>query len=535
MPNQAELLIPYREISSYARPPVLVGVVTDSNPPPRWVDALFGFLKQTPLIEARLFTIAPRDQPAISRPAWLTDRLYSASRSRFDPFGCNAPFEANSVSPVSIVDIQAAGFGVIIWIADQPNPDVVIHSLAQHGVFTIRLGEESRAIPYWDEVAENRVTSTASIFWHDTSFAQGRLVREAETSTSQGLFVTTNSGQPLVALMRMLTSLCMEIQRDGAQFEERVRHLSIQLRARAEQLAYPSNFQAARFLVNKLARSAYRRYANRGKQGRWFVAMRPNRGGCVTDRSRVDLSGFAQVPLPNGVQEMADPFLWEARGRQYLLFEEVATGQSRGRLACVEVLQDGSCAEMEIILDRPYHLSYPCVVPSNGELFLVPESSAANRIDVYRFSRFPSELELVSSPIVGVGLVDTTPVYINGRWYIFTTTQEPFMESLLFSATRLDGPWEFHPCNPVSTSVRNCRSAGQIFWKDGRLFRPTQDCSVQYGYAVTINELTKLTPHEFEERPVSYLPPTWTPGLLGTHTWNESAALQVIDGMRLTQ
>jgi hypothetical protein len=282
-------------------------------------------------------------------------------------------------------------------------------------------------------------------------------------------------------------------------------------------------------------RSAHRRWITHGKKPRWFIALRPNKGESITEPERLTLTGFKDVPLPKGVEAMADPFLWEAGGTHYLLFEEVAAGQLRGRLACVEVLQDGSFSEMKIILDRPYHLSYPCVVPLNGDLFLLPETADANRVDLYRFSRFPWEMELVSSPIEGVALVDTTPVFMDDHWYFFTTTPEPFMETLLFSATRLEGPWSLHPCNPVSTSVRSCRSAGQLFWRGGRLFRPTQDCSVRYGYAIAVNEVTRLTPHEFEERPVSYVPPSWRPDLLGTHTWNESSAFQVIDGIRNLQ
>jgi hypothetical protein len=329
----------------------------------------------------------------------------------------------------------------------------------------------------------------------------------------------------------MLAVLCLEVQGGDSQFEERVRGLATQ-RLDRDPFESPSNFEAARFIGMKLMRSAHLRWITREKTPKWFVAMRPNRGESITDPARLNLQGFKEVPLPRGVEAMADPFLWEAGGTHYLLFEEVAAGQSRGRLACAEVLRDGSCSEMKIILDRPYHLSYPCVVPVKGDLFLLPETAAAKRVDIYRFSRFPWELELVSSPIEGVALVDTTPIFIDGHWYFFTTTEEPFMETLLFSATRLEGPWSLHPCNPVSTSVRNSRSAGQLFWRGGRLFRPTQDCSVRYGYAIAVNEVSKLTPHEFEERPVSYLPPSWRPDLLGTHTWNESSDFQVIDGIR---
>jgi hypothetical protein len=230
---------------------------------------------------------------------------------------------------------------------------------------------------------------------------------------------------------------------------------------------------------------------------------------------------------------MADPFVWETGGRDYLFFEEVAAGSSKGRLGCVEVFENGSCSEMKIILERSYHLSYPCVAPADGELFLLPESVETGCVDLFRFSRFPEEVELVARPVEGLALVDTTPVFLNDRWYFFTTTVPPFMESLLFWSDRLDGAWHLHPCSHISCSVRNRCSAGNLFWRNGRLYRPTQDCSVRYGYAIQVNEVTRLTPTEFEERGVNWIPPVWSQGLRGTHTWNESSRLQVVDGIRL--
>lgn len=531
-PPQGTLFLPYKKTLLNGAGSLRVGVVLDRDQPSPWVDALLTFLRQIPGIDIHLLTVAVRNPSELKRPAWLMDRLYSASRARFDPFGDVALDGAVSVALESVDAIRAAGCGVIIWLARCQEVGVKLSNLAKHGVFTVRLGDRNRTIPFWDEVANGSVTSTATIFWHDSSFAQGRAVREAETSTVPGLFFTMNAEQPLVATIRMLAALCLEVQWRDTQFEELVRGLPAQSLAGAVPPECSSNFEAARFVAMKLMRSVHLRWATRGKTPRWFIAMRPNSGESITDSARLNLTGFTEAPLPRGVEAMADPFLWEAAGSQYLLFEEVAAGRSRGRLGCVEVLKDGSCSEMKIILDRPYHLSYPCVVPLGGDLFLLPETAEANRVDLYRFTRFPWEVELVSSPIEGVALVDTTPVFIDGHWYFFTTTMEPFMETVLFSATRLEGPWSLHPCNPVSTSVRNCRSAGQLFWKGGRMFRPTQDCSVRYGYGIAVNEVTKLTPSEFEEHPVSYLPPSWSPGLLGTHTWNESSRFQVLDGIR---
>ena len=469
-----------------------MGVVLDHNDPPPWVDALLSFLRRLPGVDVRLLTLSDGRPVVSKRPPWLTDRIYSVSRAKFDPFGDITVARTQTATIESVDAIRAAGCGLLIWLAAYPDPGVALEGLAEHGIFTVRLGERNHLIPFWDEVANSRVTSIVTVFWHETSFSNGRAVRKLETSTVPGLFFTLNAAEPLVRAIRVLAVLRLEIPATAAGSSRKSSAVFHRMRWKLPPLAdYPTSLDSARFrCLRKMARSARVRWENQRKDARWFVAMRPNSGACITDPNRPDLTGFKDVPLPSGTAGMADPFLWEAEGRNYLLFEELAAGSSRGRLGCAEVFENGSCSRDE---DRrfssPTTSPNSCVVPLRGDLFLLPETAEANRVDLYRFSRFPKELELVSSPIEGVALVDTTPVFIDEHWYFFTTTMEPFMETLLFSATRLEGPWSLHPRNPVSTSVRSCRSAGQLFWRDGRLFRPTQDCSARYGYAIAVNEV----------------------------------------------
>ena len=532
-PDHSTLLLPFKISSPSGAQPLRTGIVMEGQQTAPWVEALLKFLNQIPGIDLFQTSLSIDAAPAAKRPGWLIDRLYKASRAKFDPFG--DPASHTMDGNASLDDIRAAGCDVIIWLAGSQFPDVKLSGLAKHGVFTVRWGAGNHAIPFWKEVANNCVTSFATIYWHDHSLAQGRDVQSAELSSSPGLYITLNAEQPLIAAIRMLASLLLEIQSDGPRFAGRAKRIEPQPLPVGLPPDYPSDCETARFAAGKLMRSAYRRWATRDKSAKWFISIRPNRSQSITDQSRIHLQGLQEVPLPNGVEAMADPFLWEAGGRNYLLFEEVARSKTRGRLACVEILKNGAYSEMKIILDKPYHLSYPCVIPENGELFLLPEAAEAKRVEMYRFTKFPWEMEHVATAIDGVALVDTTPIFIDGTWYFFTTTQEPFMETLLFCSSRLEGPWKLHPSNPVSLSVKNSRSAGQLFWKDGRLYRPTQDCSVCYGYAVVVNEVTKLTPTEFEERMVSYIPPTWSANLLGTHTWNENSAFQVVDGIRYAQ
>lgn len=493
------------------------------------MDALARLLKEIPGVEVVLAALGQGAGEAMHVP-WLTGRFCNASRKRFDAFQPSGQAEGACRWEA----LRVAGCGVILWCAERREAEA-LEGFARYGILSVRFGKGNRAIPFWDEVAEGKVTSHTTIFWHETTLTEGRAVRNAETSTKQGLFLTEAMQPPLVAAMRMLAGLCLDMRdmeiRGSGEFVERVKRLPLEtLRPNGEE-GYPSNGETARFISTKLAQSASLRWTAREKRLKWFIALRPNMDQTITGSSP-DLSGFRDLALPENVAEMADPFLWEHGEKQYLLFEEIGMGRTNGRLACAELKADGLLGEMRILLEKPYHLSYPCVVAANGELYLLPESSQAKRVDLYRFRRFPWEMELVATPLQGVGVVDTTPVEVDGVWYIFTTTREPFLETLLFTASRLDGPWTLHPANPVSTSVRSSRSAGQLFRRNGKLFRPAQDCSVRYGYGMTINEVTRLTRDEFAERPVSYLAPSWGSGLLGTHTWNESSTFQVVDGMR---
>src|ERR1041385_3879445 len=194
----------------------------------------------------------------------------------------------------------------------------------------------------------------------------------------------------------MLAELCLEMRDHGPEFAARTRAIPSET-VRAAGPACPSSLEAAGFIARKIAKSARLRWhARSNRDAKWFVAIRPNRGESVDDAG---LSGFHEIALPGGIQMMADPFLCEFEERSFVLFEEVAAGQSRGRIACTRIAPDGSCEEHAIVLERPYHVSYPCVVPHAGDLFLMPESADASRVDLYRFTRFPSQVELVATPI----------------------------------------------------------------------------------------------------------------------------------------
>jgi hypothetical protein len=229
----------------------------------------------------------------------------------------------------------------------------------------------------------------------------------------------------------------------------------------------------------------------------------------------------------------ADPFVVQRDGRTVIFFEELPEGESCGKIALVEVMDDESVSEHRVVLERDYHLSYPFLFEYQGSLFMIPESAAANRVEAFRCIKFPDQWESHAVLLDGVRAFDPTLIEYENRWWLFVTIQHNGNcsdgELHLFYA---DGPfeeWTPHPLNPINVDVRSARPAGELFWEEGELFRPAQDCSVCYGYALTIMKIIRMNEREYEEVETQKILPDWSPGALGTHTVNSSGEVTVYD------
>jgi hypothetical protein len=135
--------------------------------------------------------------------------------------------------------------------------------------------------------------------------------------------------------------------------------------------------------------------------------------------------------------------------------------------------------------------------------------------------------------MAGVYAVDATLVDVNGSWWMFANmTVEGAVntdELHIFQAPSPFGPWRAHRRNPVKSDGRCARPAGKLFYWNGDLYRPSQDCSGRYGSAVVINQVVRLNECEYREMAVSRIEPKWAPHLLATHTLNSAPGMTVAD------
>ncbi|MGE0225989.1 MAG: hypothetical protein AB7F35_18280 [Acetobacteraceae bacterium] len=223
--------------------------------------------------------------------------------------------------------------------------------------------------------------------------------------------------------------------------------------------------------------------------------------------------------LPDGTRVVMAEYLHQWNGRGEVWKAEVPPGQALDQ------------AQLRPWIRAGCHLSYPFPVRDEvGRLCLLTESWEASALHLWREEG--GTLRLVG-PILDRPVVDATPWHDGTRWWLFCTLHgDGANERLhLFHSDRLAGPWIPHPGNPVKIDAGSARPAGPLFHVDGRLVRPSQDCSRTYGGAVVLNAVTRLDPDGFEETPIRRLEPQpeYPHGL---HTLCPAGDVTIIDGKR---
>lgn len=220
-------------------------------------------------------------------------------------------------------------------------------------------------------------------------------------------------------------------------------------------------------------------------------------------------------------------------GVDAVFFEEYPHALRRGVISCAVLQPGGQLGAPQRVLERPYHLSYPFVFRDGDQVYMVPESSGNHTVDLYECTEFPHRWTHRKTLLENISATDATLYYDGARWWMFATIGEEgsysWDELHLFSADTLVSSWTPHPMNPVKCDSGSARPAGPLFRRNGRLMRPTQDCSSSYGGAVNLCEIEILSLTDFRERIVDRLDPVMFPGMNGLHTLAASDRIEVVD------
>ena len=246
------------------------------------------------------------------------------------------------------------------------------------------------------------------------------------------------------------------------------------------------------------------------KRGIPFVQPREHWSiGIVEGRSPFDFANSARsnpVLTAGDVTDVpakfvADPFLIRESGGWFLFFEVYNRDTQQGDLAYATSPDTKTWTYAKVILDEPFHLSYPYVFEWRGDYYLIPESFEARSVRLYRAVRFPEEWRFVGTLVEDRELVDNSIAYFDGQWWLFSC--ETNNDTLrLFHAGQLTGPWTEHPSSPiVRGDLHKARPSGRVLVHDGRLYRYTMDVAPPTGtHRVFAYEIMEITPTTYAER-----------------------------------
>jgi hypothetical protein len=292
----------------------------------------------------------------------------------------------------------------------------------------------------------------------------------------------------------------------------------------------PTNRQMARFLGRQAVRAVATRARGVTKADVWTVGVVSN---VVVGPGGVDVGAIEWVPELKRSGYLADPFPATRDGRTAILVEEFDEATNRGTISALE-RDDGGWRLHSAVLDPGVHASYPHLVEHGGELYCIPETWQARRVDIWRCDTFPTEWSRAGTLLEGRAVVDPTLVHRDGRWWLLGTLKddEPDAKLHAWSARELFGPYEPHPLNPVKIDVTSSRPAGTPFVVDGVLYRPAQDCSTSYGGGVVLNRVVALDERGLVEVTVGRVDTGAGRYESGAHTLASGGGMWVVDGRR---
>ncbi|SFP38489.1 hypothetical protein SAMN03159463_04141 [Mesorhizobium sp. NFR06] len=265
----------------------------------------------------------------------------------------------------------------------------------------------------------------------------------------------------------------------------------------------------------------------------WRVGWRETGGKDLYDLRAHPQSGWRDL-ADDGSRFYADPFPVLYRGQVTLFVEDYVHRTGKAILSAVAFGPNGPAGQPKPVLELPYHLSYPFVFERDGQMWMVPESSANRSVDLYRATAFPGGWVKEATLLSDIVASDATLVEHGGRWWMFATVRDgggAFSDQLyLWSAPDFRGPWTPHTKNPVLIDIASARPAGRMVSRGGQLLRPVQDCRRSYGAALGIARVTQLDESGMEQVVETILNPGagWAGRKL--HTLNEAGGLEFIDG-----
>lgn len=230
----------------------------------------------------------------------------------------------------------------------------------------------------------------------------------------------------------------------------------------------------------------------------------------------------------------ADPFLINEKGRTYLFFELYDCIKEKGCIAFREIINEDDLGPVQVVVDEKFHLSFPYIFKINEQIYMIPESSSANKILLYKAIEFPNKWALEKMLLDNVKAVDSIILQYGNLRGILTSIENGGSCVLQNHFYILNDQLDIINDRVVSSiGSYGIRNAGKILQFNGDTYRVAQDCSNgEYGKGLVLFKINKITENELSEAVIHYIQGNVKIAnneYVGVHTYNSTKDYEVID------
>jgi hypothetical protein len=271
--------------------------------------------------------------------------------------------------------------------------------------------------------------------------------------------------------------------------------------------------------------------STRNYENRWSVSYL-KKNSINANLSKAHTIRFSQSGF------LADPFVIERDDQAYCFVEEFSYKENKGKIVAY-LLNDSEAKPLGTVLEEDFHLSFPYLVESNNNLYMIPESAENRDIRLYRNIIFPNVWELDTILIDDVDAADSIVFFKDNTWFLLTNICSSGLgdhqsELHLYTSTELDSD-QWKPCkaNPIIFDSLKARNGG-FFTYNNKMYRVNQvHGKSHYGKSININEIIDITTEAYIEDKICSIEPNFFKQINSVHHFDVSKNFIVFDHSRL--
>lgn len=226
----------------------------------------------------------------------------------------------------------------------------------------------------------------------------------------------------------------------------------------------------------------------------------------------------------------ADPFILEVTPEYiYVLVEAMPSATQKGVIAKLTIARSSmTITDVEVILEEPWHLSFPNIMRKDGHIYIYPESAYGKKLYLYELNEINERTSLKRIKTLCDDVIWDTEIseLLGGQPLLLTARHDDFYLDIYKWNDTIE---RFEYSESLESPEQNMRMAGSLFEHKGIIVYPSQiSTPYVYGKAVELREIS-CDHGKWNLKEIRTIHPP--KGILyrGLHTFNTYKGLTIVD------